>query len=406
MNTVTLYNYVRQHSALLASKLSITMPQQDLKLKPLGIAFAFAILGLSCPLKAQSDSSPLGLYHLGAYDSSGNYLGLLGNSDTLVSMPFTRNPEFTGTIQSVSNNVVTVTGTPGWAGSQFVYLQGIQPKTYYALIGANTGGPANLKEGCIYTVTANGTNTVTFALNGDSITSVPANSQISLIPYWTLGTVFPATNQNVSFTATTSTRDFQTQVLLPNFAATGVNLGYSETYYFINTGANVGWRLFGDATTTDHSDDILIPSSYFVVRNNNGAPTLPLVVTGNVLTGKVTLPETTLAAQSQDNDVTMIRPLDVTLNDSGLTPTNGSFVATTSTRSFKDQLFIYNNAQVTLNKSPSATYYYMNGAWRLFGDTTTVDHGSDLISSGSALTIRKAASGTGTTDFWQNTPTY
>jgi uncharacterized protein (TIGR02597 family) len=197
---------------------------------------------------------------------------------------------------------------------------------------------------------------------------------------------------------------------MPNTGAQGVNLGYSQTYYFINNGTNVGWRLFGDATTTDHSNDILSPDSYFVLRNINGAPTLPLVVTGSVITGKVTLPETTLVSQDQDNDVAMIRPINVTLDNCGLNPTSGSFAATSSTRNFQDQLFIYNNAQVTTNKSPSATYYYIsngsNVGWRLFGDATTTDHGEDLIPAGSALTIRKAASPAGFTDFWQNTPTY
>jgi len=48
----------------------------------------------------------------------------------------------------------------------------------------------------------------------------------------------------------------------------------------------------------------------------------------------------------------------------------------------------------------------MNNAWRLFGDAPTTDHGTDLIATGSALTIRKAPAANGLTDFWTNPPNY
>src|ERR1700722_6002507 len=64
------------------------------------------------PLAVFADTTvttdPAGFFKPGAYDTSGNYLGLLGNSDTLVSIPVTRTPEYTGAIASGSGNVVTV----------------------------------------------------------------------------------------------------------------------------------------------------------------------------------------------------------------------------------------------------------------------------------------------------------
>jgi hypothetical protein len=39
----------------------------------------------------------------------------------------------------------------------------------------------------------------------------------------------------------------------------------------MGTSGNVGWRLVGD-NLTSHDDDLLLPSSYFIVRNQNGAP--------------------------------------------------------------------------------------------------------------------------------------
>ncbi|MCE0523092.1 MAG: TIGR02597 family protein [Methylacidiphilales bacterium] len=369
----------------------------------LGSLFLFCASHLTADTTTVN-TAPDGFFELGAYDSGGNYLGLLANSDTLISIPFTRLPAFVGTVQSVSGNIVTVTGSPNWTANQFVYAAGTQTNTYYAQLGPNSGTPADPKDGCCYQVTANGTGTVTLYLNGDSLTSVPANSQITIFPAWTLNTLFPASNANVSFTPTTS-RLFTTEVAIPDYTTAGINLSPSKLYYFVSVGSNIGWRLVGDANTTDHGNDPLVPDGYITVRNQNGAPTLPLVVSGCVPTSKLTVPLTTLSAGPQDNAVAIIRPVDSTLNTSGLNTTDGSFVATTG-RNFADELCLYSNSQVALNKSPSSIYYYYNNGWRLVGDSPATDHGTDTISAGSALTIRKAATSSGQTVFWTNTPSY
>jgi len=50
----------------------------------------------------------------------------LGNSDTYLGIPFTRPPEFTGTVQSVNGSMLTVNGNLGWTVNQFVYSVGMQ----------------------------------------------------------------------------------------------------------------------------------------------------------------------------------------------------------------------------------------------------------------------------------------
>jgi len=363
--------------------------------------FAFASLA-----SAQVTTDPVGF----------TTTSLLSNSDTLVSIPFTRPAEFTGAISSVAGNVITVSGTPGWTSNQFVYNGTTQHNHYYALIG--TSSSADPKEGHTYAVTANSATTLTVDTTNDSLTGIPASTQVILIPNWTLGTVFPSNADGVSFTSTTQTRTFKTQVLIPNYSVVGINQAFSTVYFFSNnvngSSSNVGWRTVGD-NTTPHDDDPLLPDGYLVVRNLNNAPTLPLTALGGVLTKKLAVPLVTQGSQAQDNSVSMVRPLDVSLNNSGLNPTDGSFVATTLTRSFKDQLLVFNNGLATLNKSPSAVYFYSNNVngstnnvgWRLVGDNTT-DHGPDLIPAGSAIIIRKAANGTASpaTVFWTNAPTY
>lgn len=379
-------------------------------LRTLVAATAIAACTFSISARAQTSvtTDPVGFMSV----------SLLGSSDTFVAPPFTRPPEFTGAIQSASGNSITVSASPGWTTNQFVYAAGTQSKHYYALIA--TGGSG--KEGHFYPITGNSANALTVDTSADDLNNVPANAQVLVIPYWTFATLFPTSDQNVSFTPSPSNKitQLKTQVLIPDYTTDGTNLAYTATYYFINNtvnnAPNVGWRLFGDSAITDHGDDILLPDLYFVVRNPSGTPTLPLTNAGSVLTKKLASQLLTDATQQRDNPVAMVRPIGVTLNNTGLTPNDGSFVASPSNRltQIKDQLYVYDNSVASFNKSPVATYYYINNTvngqpnvgWRLFGDSATNDHGGDLVAAASAITIRKAPSGTGATAIWTNAPTY
>jgi len=317
---------------------------------------------------------------------------LLGGSDTYVSMPFTRPPEFIGAISAASGNTITAADNP-WTANQFVY-GGNQHNHYYALIGPITG--TNTKEGHTYAVTANDSNTLTVDTTHDDLNGIPANTQVTLIPYWTPATLFPASDANVSFTPTTSPPNYQTLIRVPDYSAAGINLPDAAEYYF-NSNA---WRRISD--NADHGDDTLLPGSYFVVRNAGNAQTLPLINTGAVLLKKLTVPLMTATNSAQDNPVSILRPLDVTLNASGLNPGNsaGSFVA-------NDQLLLFDNSQAAFDKAPSAIYYYNtsvgnSGGWRLMGDNTLADRGSDIVPSGTGFLVRKAATASGQTEFWTN----
>src|SRR5437870_12614670 len=67
----------------------------------------------------------------------------LGKSDTYLGIPFTRPPEFTGTVQSANAETLTINGTPGWAANEFVYAAGTQPEHSYIVI--SNGGESNPK---------------------------------------------------------------------------------------------------------------------------------------------------------------------------------------------------------------------------------------------------------------------
>jgi uncharacterized protein (TIGR02597 family) len=316
----------------------------------------------------------------------------LARSDTYVSIPFTRPSEFVGTVRSAGGNIITINGTPGWSNNQFVYAPSSQPKHYYLLIG--NGAATNPKEGHIYQITGNGPNTLLIDATSDNSTGIIANTQVTITPYWTLATIFPASDAGVSFTPTSSPPTYQTLLRFPNYSAPGINQPYAAEYYF-NNGA---WRLVSDGFNNppDHGDDPLLPDGFFVVRNANSAQTLPLRALGSVLMKKMAVPFFTAQTGKQDNPVAMIRPVDVSLDATGLAPIDNTFVQ-------NDQLLLFNNTRRQLNKHPSKIYTYNDG-WRLSTDPTG-DHGKDVIPAGSAMIVRKVASPNGPI-FWTNSPTY
>ncbi len=304
---------------------------------------------------------------------------LLGSSDTYVSSPFTRVPEFVGALASTTANTITVSGSP-WVASpaQFVYA-GAQRNHYYVLIGPGAGA----KEGHTYPITGNTSNTLTVATTAlDDASGIPAGTQITIIPNWTPATIFPASDVGVSFTATTSIATYKTLIRVPNYSAPGINLPYGAEYYFMS-GA---WQRISPAAVGD--DDALLPDGYFVVRNQNGAPTLPLTNLGSVLLKKIAAPLLTAASPGQDNPLGIVRPLDVSLDATGL---SAAFTAT-------DQLLLFNNAVAAFDKAPSATYFY-NTRWRLTGDASSSDRGSDIIPMGAGFVVRKI---NGASNFWTN----
>ena len=178
------------------------------------------------------------------------------NSDTYISVPFTRPPEFVGATASATINTITVSGSP-WTVNQFVYAAGTQPKTYFVLIGPHTS--TNPKEGLIFQITANTANTLTVNAGGDDLSSIVAATQILVIPYHTFASVFPASDAGVSFIISPSAVNRQTQIFIPNYAGVGINLAPSATYFYFN-GA---WRKFGNPLTEDHGDDPIVNAGYF-----------------------------------------------------------------------------------------------------------------------------------------------
>lgn len=316
-------------------------------------------------------------------------IALPGNSDTVVAVPFARPPAASGAVQSISTNRVTWQGTPGWQAGQFVYASGTQSQTYYLRIVSGT------KEGSFFTITANDANSVTVDLEGDTLGDVTTGDQVTIVPHWTLGTLFP-NGSGVNASPTPGSRT--TEILFPDFNATGVNTSPKRMFYYYSG----HWYEVGKGMAAPLDDEILYPDFHFIVRQNTASGS-ELICPGQVVTGKVLVWLGVNASGPRDNFLALPRPVDGTLGSSGLIA-SGAFQPSPTPGNRTDTLLVFDNGLVGKNKSPSAIYYYWNNAWRKVGSGTAVFDSAPVFKASAGFILRKAAAGAATP--WINTANY
>ena len=158
--------------------------------------------------------------------------------------------------------------------------------------------------------------------DGDDLDTLTPGTIVSVIPYWTLGTVFPAGDAGTLLrpARTTATSGTKVQVTAPASESTGTPS--KAVYYFLN-GA---WRQRGRAGTEIHDDDVLAPETFFTVKNPPGSATR-LRLSGVVLMDRMCIPLATDGDAPVDNAAALLRPVPVTLDALGLLA-NHAFVKT------------------------------------------------------------------------------
>lgn len=304
----------------------------------------------------------------------GMTLPAAASTDTFVSVALATNAAWVGTVASVSGSDITVSGAPGWMANAFV-----TPGYHYArlLSGAQAGHYVS--------IISNSADTLSVDAAGLNLSTIAATDKIEIAPYWTLGTLYPASQAGISFVASASPLSQQTLLLFFDATTTGINRSASAIYFFYN-GA---WRKSGSAITTSFNGTIIYPDIYFIHRNKAAATSL--VYTGRVQPGSLT---TILEAASTQNDnfVALAYPANVTLNQSGLA--SSGFTASVSPLSQADQLLWFDPNGTGTNRSASAIYFYYNGGWRKSGASVATDFGdTTLLTAGNGFIIRKKANG-------------
>ncbi len=331
------------------------------------------------PTQAQTTTTdPVGFYRV----------TLLGDADTVVSLPFTRPESAACLVESYAGNVVTVTGASSWTQDEFVYSAGNQANTYYVLVRSGA------KEGNTYTVLANDASSVTIDLNGDTLVGLNPGDRLSIIPYWTLNTVFP---DGKGVHTSPSPLQRYTEVFVPNLSGEGINLVPKRKYYFHN-----GYWKEVNSGTANRNDDVLVPEAFFIVRHNVSTNTT-LTTIGGILLNKLAVPIASNTNGKQDNFLSVQRPVPFSLNESGLIA-SGAFSPSISPLLRTDELYTFDNNLQSKNKAASGKYYYLNGTWRSVNAGTNDVGDLKVFGPGTGFIIRKNA-GSGSA-LWVNATTF
>jgi uncharacterized protein (TIGR02597 family) len=318
---------------------------------------------------------------------------LLTNSDTYVSIPYTRPPLFCGTVQSVSNSTITVQGGPGWTTGQWsqVTSNGYFPNYVVLTSGA--------KEGATFIITNNSPDTLFIVASCDDLSGVGPGDQLAIIPYWSLGTVFPGgagiTPSNLLVQ--------KTQVLfLDGHIYSGVPPG--ATYYFYNG----HWRKLGASSSSNYDDVAILPDQYFIARQNNNAPTTAFTAGGNVVQYSARMclyPVLTNVFPSftGDNYVANYHSTTQTLDQANLA---GAFAASNpgaTNPTINDLLLVFDNTAMKKNRAPAHVYFYYVDHWAdLANPPYSINRGGDpVFVPGTGVTVRRRP---GSTTVWVNPP--
>lgn len=363
-------------------------------------------------------------------------VNLAGNSDSYVHIPFKRSPEFAGVASALSangtydagepftdgnsngswdngetftdtNNVIALGGTPALTANQFVYVAVTQPKSYYVFLKTGT------RAGMYYTVVSNAGASLTVDTAGDDLsTAIDANTTLEVIPYDTLGSIFPGgAGVNPSSSHSAGTR--QSEVLIPDHSTAGKDLAFPLSYYYYSgtAGPGAGWRKTG-VVGTIANDDVLLPDSFFAVRHNVATST-SLTFTGTVQMAQLATPVGTIGATDQDNAVALPFATEMTLAQLKLYE-SGAFAGSSShsagTR--QDEVLVWDNSVIGKDKAASTSYYYYTGTaglgagWRKASVPGTLANTDVVIGPTKSIVIRKKATAQPATLLWSVLPPY
>ncbi len=330
-------------------------------------------------------------------------------SDALISLPLHRGAVYSGQIDAVDGNTIDLLsmGEPlNWADNEWVYVEGTQPVTYYALF--TTGA----LEGSYFTIAANDADSLVLDIAAGSLDDYALeNEAVQIIPYWTLDSFFGEQSSLTGTTAITGLGD-RSEV---HFYGSGEGIDSAAStvfYYYDGSGfGGPGWRMKGDAWTVLHNDQPIAPDRAFVFRNITDAPAA-LLLPGHV---QMTQSAFVIAGGAVDTDVrvTTTNTVPMSLGDSNLLETGG-FQTTSSIAGLGgDLVMVLDNAEAGFDKAAVGVYYYYDGTafggagWRLKGGGfSSIMDDVEVFQPGQGVIIRKAGSIENTEHFWQHLPAY
>jgi uncharacterized protein (TIGR02597 family) len=370
------------------------MPARQISRSPLAVFLlggAFAILGSTAIFAQETTTATTGIVGYNTTDC-------LGSSDTLISVPFHRTPAFSGSVADGSRttfsgvtDTFTASGTPGWSVGEF------EGSHYVKIV---TGAGAGLEVD----ITANTADTLTVDSSGFKGSKINPGDRFLVIPYWTLGTLLPASTQTALHPSTgdlLSQRGSELHFFEPS--ANGINLS-PQTIYYVTA---AGW--FQAALGSPPADDLILPPhTALVIRHQSGAPDTEFRSAAHVDEDASSILLRARKGASQDNVLAMMRPIPLTLAELDIPP--AAFVGSAGTDESKrrDELLVFDNSVAGHNKSEVARYFYDESAkqWRIDDGAAYAAADAAVLPAGAVIVIRKSPASRDAEVVWKNQATY
>lgn len=318
------------------------------------------------------------------------------NSDTRVSVPFHRTPRWAGKLSDAPTDQGNSTVRLSLAGSP-AFAAGELTSAPHFLLCRDAAGP----EGRHFRIVAHGAGHVDIEATPGDLSGLVQDGLISIIPAWTIGTLFPHATQNTFHASTGNLASSRgSELHLFDSTSSGTNLAPARRFFVTAS----GWREIGNGYPA--ADTVLItPGQSFIVRHPAGVSATAFVAMDQVYGGIVRIPVRVANGKRQDTVVAPPRPVIQTLAELDFGSVFEESPDTTPANR-RDELHVYDNSASAQNKGPAAVYFRQAGAW--VRDQATVFPNSDAveIEPANSLLIRKAAAANNTPLIWSNAPTY
>ena len=274
-------------------------------------------------------------------------------SDTTLAPSLSLPSSFVGVSTGISGNQITVAATGAANGAFINALPDVNSKTYVLV----TSGPL---AGLRYPVTGNTGTTIT--VNGGATTLAAqgfvTGNGISVVPYWTLNTLFPS---GLGVGASTDLVNPTSFVFFSNQSGIGINRAPSVVYFYFSGDAinypeyPAGWYNNDNLDGGLQNTVALDPSVLMTLRNS---PATSVTVSGQV--PNVALATTFITSNTTPNDeyLGVPYPVDTSLPESGL---QAAIAASPDLVNPTDFVFVYADNATGINKAPSKFYFYFSG---------------------------------------------
>lgn len=265
---------------------------------------------------------------------------------------------------------------------QYAYAAGSQPVTYYVLVTAGK------MRGNFFTVQGNTADTLRIDPEGLAMNSSDIKS-VSLLPYWSIGALFPASQATISFIPTTDPGDVMTKVVISPPVTYGSEQPQDagESFYF--SASLNSWVSVNNPSVP--ADDAVVPPGAYVYLQNTGTNSYPLHVflSGSVLKDPFNFFFTASNNSSATNFFSLPRNTSYRINQIGFNDSNFTQSTGTGLLQRQDQLIIDDG-----NGGVAATYYRYKNQWYNTDDALP---GSPVFPAGTVFGLMKRpAAGDGT----------